>query len=106
MRRHSIRGCDHLEGVALVDEVLLSLGRVVHLGRVGADQGVKKRVEAAVNVRLSEYEDDTVAVEQHRQKQRKKKCTHRKRKQSVGITFSMLRNSRQHSTSTFRTCPC
>lgn len=43
----------HLEGVALVDEVLLPLGGVVHLRGVRADERVEERVEPPVYVRLS-----------------------------------------------------
>lgn len=46
---------EYLEGVALVNEVLLPLGRVVHLRRVCADQRVEERVETTVDVRLHEY---------------------------------------------------
>lgn len=42
----------YLEGVSLVDQVLLSFRRVVHFRRAGADQRVEERVETAVNVRL------------------------------------------------------
>lgn len=46
---------EYLECVALVNEVLLPLGRVVHLRRVCADQCVEERVETTVHVRLHEY---------------------------------------------------
>lgn len=42
----------YLESVTLVNEVLLSLGRVVHLGGVRTDQSVEESVETAVHVRL------------------------------------------------------
>lgn len=43
----------HLECVTLVNEVLLPLRRVVHLGGVRAHQRVEKRVESSIHVGLS-----------------------------------------------------
>lgn len=45
-------GLAHLEGVTLVNKVLLPFGRVVHLGGIRADKRIEERVEATVNVGL------------------------------------------------------
>lgn len=65
---HSLRE-SHLEGVSLVDEVLLSLGRVVHLRRVRADQRVEERVETSVHVGLKQ-EHEKKAKTRHTMKTR------------------------------------
>lgn len=57
----------HLEGVALINEVLLPLGRVVHLRRVRADQRVEEGVETAIHVSLK----GRIQAQQHQQRQRR-----------------------------------
>lgn len=47
-RVHAFKARDDLERITLVNEELLTLGRVVHLLGVFADEGVEKRVESLV----------------------------------------------------------